>query len=308
MILSLILILVIVVGVFYFINKEENINETEDLVSSDIQSNKENEIEEFVKESVVENKEAKENFNIEQITLNTHSSGVLKIKRTFDYEESHNTWAKLTFIPDNTENSLLVSVMPPGVTGLENNIIYDNKIYFISNDNIAKIKYFNISDNEFRTVNETVKGDGYISSFFPTSEAFYYIAGPIEFGYCLDLPKDKCLNANLYKYDFDKDKVEVLAKDIKGSYVLGHDSNDSIYFSSSWADAGGWFATVYKYEDGKVEVYKSYSDASQFEEYENFISSLDGLEGHQSILLENGKLSPGPEISDHSKNNYFFID
>lgn len=245
----------------------------------------------------------------EKIALSNFSQGVLRIVRTFLYQDTHKTQSHMLFTPQNTEDNFLVEIMPSGVTGLGNNIIYDSKIYFVANDweDGSSIKYFDVKNEQIGVIEDTEGKYGHISSIMPVGRDLYYIAGPDEFGYCLDLPKDKCLKASLYKYNLDEGEVETLATNIKGANILGTDERGNLYFSLSWGDAGAWFATVYKY-DGDVEEYRTYTDASQINEYERFVSSLNNIKGYQSILLENGKLLPGPDISEYSKNNYFFID
>lgn len=297
--------LIVISGVVYaFTTKNKNLNTIEGLEKAQIKNEDEN----IEKENVNIKEEIKTNSELGQITLENKSSGLLKIERTFDYQESHNTSAKLTFTPSDSNKISLVSVMPPGVSGLENVIIFDNKIYFISEDEKPSLKYFDITDSKFKVANENIGAEGYISSFVPINNEIYYISGSKQFGFCLNLPKDKCLIANLYKYNFEKDKIELLAKDIKGSNILGIDKIGNLYFSLAWGDAGAWFAKIYKYKDGQVEFHKEYTDASQIDEYEKFISSLDTMQGYQSIILENGKLSPGPDISENSKNKYFFFN
>lgn len=246
----------------------------------------------------------------ERIALSNFSQGVLRIVRTFLYQDTHKTQSHMLFTPKNTEDNFLVEIMPSGVTGLEKNIIYGSKIYFVANDweDSSSIKYFDVENEQIGVIEDTEGKYGYVSSIMPVGKDLYYIAGSDEFGHCLDLPKDECLKASLYKYNFDEDSVEMLAEDIKGANILGIDEEGDIYFSLSWGDAGAWFATVYKYNNGDVEVYRTYTDASQIKEYEGFISSLNNIKGYQSILLENGKLLPGPEINDYSKDNYFFVD
>jgi len=234
----------------------------------------------------------------EKYTINNSSEGILRFNG-----------ADLLFIPKNTNDNFLIITMPSRVSIQDNIIISGKKIYFVVNDeSSATIKYYDISTNKIDTVLGTVGKHGYISSMSLISDNIIYIAGSKEFGYCLDLPKDKCLTASLYKYNFNEDKVELLAENIKGSNILGADESGSIYFSLSWGDAGAWFATIYKYKNGNIEQYKNYSDTSQIEEYEKFIISLNKVSGYQSIILKNGELFPGPEISRYSKNNYLFIN
>lgn len=244
------------------------------------------------------------------ITLNNSSKGILRIARTFLYQDTHKTQSHILFSPENTEDNFLVEIMPPGAGGLGNTIIYNNKIYFIAGDyeKGASVQYYNIENGEFGAVEDTVGKYAYILSSLPIDKDLYYITASDEYARCLDMPRADCPKLSLYKYNFDKDSVELISEEIRGSSILGTDNKGNLYFATSWGDAGVWFATIYKYEDGITETYKEYSDVTQIEEYKNFVSTLNTMRGYQSILLENGKLLPGPEISEYSKNNYFFID
>jgi hypothetical protein len=306
LLVTIIVLLAVGGGVYLYVSNDSNslvANQDENAVATTSDSS----LSAQSTTSVKSNLDEKLISNVETITLNNNSDGILRIERTFEYEESHKTQSKLVFTPNNSKSSFLVSIMPPGVTGLENNIVYDNKIYFVSNDNMASIKYFDLSSGKFETVEETIGKNAYISSINLMNGDLYYIAGSKEFAYCLDFPKDKCLNASLYKYNFNDDKVELLVENIKGSNILGADKKDVLYFSLSWGDAGAWFSKVYKYNNSKAELYKEYSEVDEVQ-YNSFINSLENRnKGYQSILLKNGNLLPGPSISEYSKNNYFFV-